>query len=209
MRNEMVEVEEGLLRHGELCRCHCCVASFMGEWIDGLADKTSTGHWQVFGTATFRTPNYPWRKGFPTGGSYKPSPHFVHGTFHRLIRYLEGELRSPLDYVVADQLGALNGRLHQHFILAAPGLDEFQRKDIWNFLFERAGFNRILPFEHGAAYYIGGYIGRAVSDCEWDFRLASQAAIPPMPPITGRTEIVRSVEMPKAAFKNTKKEWHR
>jgi len=181
----------------------------MGKWIDDLAEETSTGHWQLFGTATFRTPNYPWQKGFPMGGSYKPSSHFVHRTYDQLIRYLEREMNSTVDYVVADQLGAMNGRLHQHFILAAPGLDDFPRRKIWDRLFKRAGFNRILPFEHGAAYYIGRYIGRAVRDCEWDIRLASHPLVAPVAFKTGGAEIVSSAAMPKEAFKNTKKEWHR
>lgn len=195
--------------HGKLCPCFLCLASVMGCWIDGLAGMTSIGRWQIFGTATFRTPDYPWKKGFPIGGSYKPSPNFVHRTYHQLIQFLEGQLHSPIDYVVADQLGALNGRLHQHFILAAPGLDAFRREDIWNYLFKRAGFNRILPFDHGAAFYIGRYIGRSVADCDWDFRLASHPDVPPMPSKVGRMDIARSVEMPKGAFKNTRKEWHR
>jgi hypothetical protein len=195
--------------HGDSCRCHKCMAATMGTWIDGLGGKTSTGRWQAFCTATFRTPTYPWQRGFPMGGSYKPNPHFVHRTFEGLIFSIEDELHAPVDYVVADQLGALNGRLHQHFILAAPGLDEYPRQKIWNHLFERAGFNRILPFERGAAYYIGRYIGRAISDCEWDFRFASHPPIPPMPRITGGNEIVRSVTMPKEAFKDTQKGWHR
>lgn len=207
--SQMVELESSAHAHGELCRCHTCLASFFGKWIDGLADATSTGRWQIFGTVTFRTPNYPWQSGFPTGGSYKPSPHFVHRTYDQLIRFLERELQTPVDYVVADQLGAVNGRLHQHFILAALGLDEFPRKQIWNHLFEGAGFNRILPFEHGAAYYIGRYIGRTVSDCEWDLRLASHPFAPPIPCKTGKVDLVPSVEMPKEAYKNTKKGWHR
>jgi hypothetical protein len=181
----------------------------MGQWIDGMAKETSPGHWQVFGTATFRTPYYPWRRGFPLGGSYKPSPNFVHRNFDQLIRFIEGEIHAPVDYVVADQLGAANGRLHQHFILAAPGLDDFPRTKIWNRLFERAGFNRILPFERGAAYYIGRYIGRDAANSEWSFRLAAHPDVPPIPRRIGRTEIVRSVEMPKQSFKYTKKEWHR
>jgi hypothetical protein len=143
------------------------------------------------------------------GGSYRPSPHFVHRTFAQLVSHLENELHSSIDYVVADQLGALNGRLHQHFILAAPGLDQYPRTQIWNHLFKHAGFNRILPFERGAAFYIGKYIGRDVSECEWDVRFASSPSIPPMPRQVGNTEIVRSVEMPKEAFKNTQKGWHR
>jgi hypothetical protein len=197
------------LQHGDLCRCHKCMAVAMGSWIDELAEKTSTGCWQIFGTATFRTPSYPWQKGFPRGGSYKPSPDFVHRTYKQLVSYLENELHTPIDYVVADQLGAQNGRLHQHFVLAAPGLDRYSRKEIWGHLFKRAGFNRILPFERGAAYYVGRYIGRKISDCDWDFRLASSPPVPSVPRQVGRTEIVRSVEVPKGAFKNTQKGWHR
>jgi hypothetical protein len=195
--------------HGDLCRCHKCMAVAMGSWIDSLAEKTSTGHWQIFGTATFRTPQYPWQKGFPLGGSYKPNSHFVHRTYQKLVSHLENGLNTSMDYVVADQLGAMNGRLHQHFILAARGLDHYPRTQIWNYLFELAGFNRILPFERGAAYYVGRYIGRKISDCEWDIRLASSPPVPPMPRQIGRTDVVRSTEMPKEAFKNTRKEWHR
>jgi hypothetical protein len=127
---EEVEFQSGASGHGELCRCNRCLATFMGRWIDGLAKQTSSGRWQLFGTVTFRTPNYPWQKGFPVGGSYKPSPNFVHRTYDQLIRYLEGRIHSPVDYVVADQLGAVNGRLHRHFILAAPGLDKFPRNEV-------------------------------------------------------------------------------
>ena len=213
-----METENGIeqfgqseIRHAESCRCKFCLARAMGQWIDGLAEKTRPGRWQLFGTATFRTPDYPWQKGFPMSGSYKPSPHFAHRTYEQLIRYLETELRSPLDYVVADQLGAVNGRLHQHFILAGLGLDGFPRAKIWNRLFERAGFNRILPFERGAAYYVGRYIGRAVADCEWDVHLTSSAPTPRMrmPNPRGGLEIVHSADLAKHHFKNTKKEWHR
>lgn len=182
----------------------------MGKWIDDLAKETSTGAWQIFGTATFRTPNYPWQRGFPMGGSFKPSAHFAHGTFDKTVMHLEKKLGAPVDYVVADQLGSANQRLHQHFILAAPGLDRYPRTAIWKYLFDKAGFNRILPFEQGAAYYIGRYIGRDVANCEWDLRLASHPPVPPMPVLIGRTEIVRSVDMPKEEYKkNAVKGWHR
>jgi hypothetical protein len=147
--NDVDEFELATRRHGEFCRCYRCLASSIGTWIDGLSADTSTGRWQIFGTATFRTPDYPWQKGFPMGCSYKPSPHFVHRNYDQLIRYLESQLHSLLDYFVADHLGAINGRLHQHFILAAPGLDQFPRTKIWKRLFDRAGFSRILPFERG------------------------------------------------------------
>jgi len=195
--------------HGELCRCHKCVARAMGSWIDSLGPQTSTQHWQLFGTVTFRTPYFPWRKGFPMGGSYRPSPHFVHRNYRDLIAHLERRLCSPVDYVVADQIGAINGRLHQHFILASPGLETYPRREIWEFLYARAGFNRILPFERGAAFYIGRYIGRAIPACEWDVPISRNPTIPTIPRPVGRTEIVRSVEMEKQSFKNTKKGWHR
>jgi hypothetical protein len=181
----------------------------MGKWIDGLAKETSTGAWQIFGTATFRTPNYPWQRGFPMGGSYKPSVHFVHKTFDQTVKRLEDKLAASVDYFVADQLGSANQRLHQHFILAALGLDRYPRTDIWKFLFDKAGMNRILRFEQGAAFYIGKYIGRDVSSCDWDYRLASHPPGPPMPVLIGKTEIVRSVDAPKDEYKRTVKGWHR
>jgi hypothetical protein len=195
--------------HRPHCRCQACLASIFGGWIDALAEKTSTRRWQIFGTSTFRTPDYPWQRGFPTLGSYKPSPQFVHRTFERLIQFLETDLHSQVEYVVADQLGNVNGRLHQHFILASRGLDEYPRNKIWAYLLEHAGYNRILPFERGAAYYVGRYIGKAVRDCEWDVRISSRRTVRSRASEIGKVNLVLSVDMPKGAYKNTRKGWHR
>jgi hypothetical protein len=141
--------------------------------------------------------------------SPRPSPHFASHLFKSMIRHLEGELSARVDFVVADQLGAVGGRFHQHWILAAEGLDEYPRKSIWKWLWKRAGWNRILPFEHGAAYYIGRYIGRDVSKCEWDVRIGECIPVRRVPQRGGRTVIVRSADLPRNEFHKTINAWHR
>ena|SRR5437867_4025771 len=96
-----------MLGHEAGCSCHKCFANAMGSWIDELGARTSPGQFQVFGTTTFRTPTYPWQRGFPTGGAGRPSPDYAHHLFGRLVSHLERELGSTPDYVVADQYGAL------------------------------------------------------------------------------------------------------
>ena len=119
------------LIHKDGCGCWRCLSNHMGRYIDSLGRETGPRKWQVFATITFRTPTYPWQRGFPTGGCGRPKPEFAHHLFDRLILHLESELGSRLDYVVADQLGERGGRLHQHAILAAPGLAEYSRTSIW------------------------------------------------------------------------------
>jgi hypothetical protein len=159
------------------CSCWACHSSVMGGFIDSLSSQTSSGEWQVFTTITFRTSDYPWARGFPTCGSGRPKADFAHHLFDRLIEHLERELDTRVDYVVADQLGERLGRLHQHAILAAPGLAEYSRKEMWQWLDERAGYSRILPFEQGAAYYIARYIGRDVNRCDWDLRIGDRPPV--------------------------------
>lgn len=170
-------------RHDFSCRCAACFAEHMGRWIDDLGTRTVDRKWQVFVTITFRTDDYPWQRGFPIAQP-KPHPHFAHRTFERLVEWLQRELISRVDYVVADQLGSQNGRLHQHAVMSADGLMDYpwikrsdSRPSIHEWLWKRAGFNRILPFEHGAAFYIGRYIGRDAHRCEWEARVGNQALI--------------------------------
>jgi hypothetical protein len=194
--------------HDAGCGCWKCLAQVLGAWVDVQAPRTEPGRWQVFGTTTFRTPDYPWKKGFPML-SPRPSPLFGSHLFSSMVDHLEHELSARVDYVVADQLGALGGRFHQHWILAAEGLGDYPRKAIWKWLWDRAGWNRVLPFEHGAAYYIGRYIGRDVTRCEWDLRIGDRGATLPVPLPIGRTEIVRSADLPRNEFHKTVNAWHR
>jgi hypothetical protein len=192
----------GTLIHEDGCGCWRCFSNHMGQYIDSLGSQTGPGEWQVFVTITFRTPTYPWQRGFPTGGSGRPKAVFAHHLFDRLIAHLEGELGSRVDYVVADQLGDRGGRLHQHAILAAPGLAEYSRTSIWEWLKERAGWSRVLPFEQGAAYYISRYIGRDINRCDWDLRVgdpghSGQIVLP-----VGGTDLVLSSALPKSFFHN-------
>lgn len=149
-QGDMAEIS----RHDEGCGCWQCLSHHMGRFIDSLGLQTGPGEWQDFATITYETPNYPWCRGFPTGGSGRPKAEFAHHLFDRLIAHLEAEVGFRVDYVVADQLGNRFGRLHQHAILAAQGLAEYPRTAIWEWLKERAGWSRILPFEQGAAFYI-------------------------------------------------------
>jgi hypothetical protein len=110
-----------------------------------------------------------------------------------MIRWLENDLRERVEYFVADQYGEIGGRLHQHIGLAsnslvgaAEELSAMREADskttrlpevlrpFASTLWTEAGFNRILPWELDAGYYIGRYIGRDAGRCHWDFRVGSE-----------------------------------
>jgi hypothetical protein len=186
------------------CRCWKCYADLMGRWIDTLGAKTGPGRWQIFSTITYATREYPWCRGFPILAG-RPKADFAHHLFDRLVVHLESEIGSHLDYVVADQLGSINGRFHQHAILGAVGLDTYPRTEIWKWLKERAGWSRILPFEQGAAYYISRYIGRDANRCEWFPRIGEEQPATRSTEI-GRVNVVRSAEVPRVYFKQSYRE---
>ena len=190
--------------HPEGCQCWKCYADQMGRWIDGLGEKTVPARWQVFATITYSTKSYPWCRGFPILAG-RPKADFAHHLFDRLVALLESELHSRVDYVVADQLGAINGRFHQHAILAALGLDKYPRTRIWQWLKDRAGWSRILPFEQGAAFYISRYIARDAHRCEWFPRVGEEQPATQGPEV-GRVTVVRSAEVPRDYFKQSCKD---
>jgi hypothetical protein len=175
----------------------------MGRWIDSLGAETGPDRWQVFATITYATSLPPWCRGFPLVAG-KPKPDFAHHLFDRLTLHLEAELHSRVDYVVADQFGSINGRFHQHAILAALGLDDFPRKEIWKWLKNRAGWSRILPFKQGAAFYISRYIGRDANRCEWSLRIGEERLSIERPPEIGKVTVVPSAAMPREYFKNSR-----
>jgi len=186
--------------HTNGCSCWRCFAAQLGQWIDALGAQTLSGRWQVFATITYATRSYPWCRGFPTLAG-RPKADFAHHLFDRFIAHLAGELGARVDYVVADQLGSINGRFHQHAILSAPGLNAYSRTELWRWLKERAGWSRILPFEHGAAYYISRYIGKDANRCEWFPQVGEQQTPPLLSVGVGKVEIVRSAVLPRFYFR--------
>ena len=194
---------ERAIEHLEGCSCRRCLSHDMGRFIDSQGRKTPSGRWDVFATITYQTPDYPWCRGFPKGGSGRPKAEFAHHLFDRLIAHLEGELDSRIDYVVADQFGERFGRLHQHAILAAQGLAEYPRKRIWEWLKEHAGWSRVLPFEHGAAFYISRYIGRDMNRCEWNLSIGDRQLCEIDVSAIGGVVVAESANMPKAFFHNS------
>jgi len=179
----------------------------MGAFIDELGKRTRAGRWLWFATLTYRTPHFPWARGFPIEQPV-PSAEFAHHLFARMIHWIEGQVHCQVDYFVTDQFGAIGGRLHQHCGLSWPGLFEYRWKDLQEMLWKNAGFNRILPWKQDAGYYIGRYIGRDAERCHWDFRVGVEPVRSPVP--VGRTVVASSADMPSKAYRGgVLARWHR
>jgi len=63
--------------HTSSCSCWRCIADVRGRWLDVLSLRTCVGTWILFVTLTYRTPAYPWKRGFPGSGAGKPNPEFA------------------------------------------------------------------------------------------------------------------------------------
>jgi hypothetical protein len=229
MDNELQSEDgrESALHHPAGCGCWRCYSQSVRKFIDTLGSKTASGQWQFFLTQSYRTRSYPWARGFPRRS--EPNPDFVHHFSDFLISWLEREFGPPVEFFFADQYGEAGGRLHQHFGISGPGLSTVfsklctlhrtgmtkqlpaELKSFQLMLWERAGFNRILPWLHPASFYIGRYIGRDAIRCYWDFRVGS--ALPPesRPAVTvGRTVIASSSDLPAEYYRGgLLRRWHR
>jgi hypothetical protein len=195
-------------KHRAACRCRLCFADRIGAFIDSLGRRTLTGRWLWFLTLTFRTSHFPWTRGFPIEQP-EPSADFAHHSFERMILWIQGQVHSRVEYFVADQFGELGGRLHLHCGLSWPGLFEYRWKDLQEMLWKDAGFNRILPWESDAGYYVGRYIGRDVGRCHWDFRVGLEPVRPTVP--VGRRVVAESSapDDSSRAYRQTLRHWHR
>ena len=153
------------------CSCKRCCTQVLGAWFDEVGRKTESGGWDCFVTITYRTPWHPWRSGFPLSVSSRPSPEFGIHLFESFVGQIEAGLGARVEYVVVDQYGKLNGRFHQHALLAAPGLEHYPRHEMEAWLIGNAGYSRVLPFKRGAAYYLARFAGCDLQAADWKVRL--------------------------------------
>jgi hypothetical protein len=196
-------------KHCAACSCWLCLADRMGAQIDELGGRTMAGRWLWFTTLTFRTPHFPWARGFPIEQP-EPCPDFVHHFFNRkMIPWIEGQVHARVEWFVADQFGEVGGRLHLHCGLSWPGLFEYRWKDLQAMLWEQAGFNRILPWQMDAGYYIGRYIGRDARRCHWSFRIGPESVRHAVP--VGRQVVAHSPTPDDSsnAYRQGLGRWHR
>jgi hypothetical protein len=188
-----------MAKHEDVCRCWRCTSRLLGEWFDELGARTVSGHWDSFVTISYKMGDCPWRRGFPVK-RWKPNPEFADNFFKLFIRHFEDTLDERLDYCVANQYGNVNGRLHQHALLAGHGLDEAMRTKMQLWLAAEAGSSRVLPFEPGAAGYLARYIGRSLPETEWGIEVGEQKMERVAKPERWGYEVVVSADMPKTAF---------
>ncbi len=195
--------------HALGCGCWRCRTQALGDWLDKLGGQTDPGKWQNFATITYATHSYPWARGFPNSGSGRPSSDFAGHFFAFFVSHLEAQLGSRLDYVVADQFGTLNGRFHQHALLAAKGMEHQPRREIEEWLRNHAGYARLLPFEHGAAHYLVRFLGRDIEGAEWDLRVGNRESGWSEQSKTGQRLVATSAELPRSFFHQTMPRRHR
>lgn len=197
-------------KHRASCRCFLCFADRMGKFVDDLGRRTQAGKWIWFITLTFRTPHFPWAHHFPIEQP-KPASDFVHHYFARMISWIESEIHHPVEYFTADQFGEVGGRIHLHCGLSWPGLFEYRWKDLQQKLWAEAGFNRILPWQLDAGYYIGRYVGRDAQRAHWDWNVGIHTPkLRLLKPIGRKVLVASSVpEESSREFRRTMGSWHR
>jgi hypothetical protein len=144
-----------------------------------------------------------------------------------MMSWLEREFGSGFEYFYADQYGETGGRLHQHFGISSPAIIQASAelasiretggkrlpeilKPLQKMLWERAGFNRILPWVYPASFYIGRYIGRDAARCNWEWRVGpdgQQTSF--VKSAIGRVVVAPSADLPSIHFRNVLEGWHR
>jgi hypothetical protein len=187
----------------EFCNCWRCTARVLGRWLDILGARTCLGRWLFFVTITYRATEYQWVRGVPVSGTGRPSPAFARYLFTLFSEYVENSVGAPIDYVVVDQYGSRTGRFHQHALVTGRGLDRYPRRHLESWLLRNAGYSRVLPFERGAAYYVGRFIGREAAGLEWDLRIGREAEKRSLSVDVGRMVVAKSADLPSDLFHQT------
>lgn len=197
-------------KHRADCHCYLCFSDRMGKFVDDLGRETQAGRWLWFITLTFRTPHFPWCDGFPIEQP-QPNADFVEHFFARMLRWIEQEVHCPVEFFVAHQFGELGGRIHLHCGLSWPNLFEYRWNELQAMLWKSAGFNRILPWEQDAGYYIARYIGRDAHRANWRWNVGIHSAPLRLLRPIGRNVIAASPAPDNSSreFRRTMGAWHR
>lgn len=141
----------------------------------------------------------------------RPNLDFVETFFNRMTAWVEREVHHPVEFFVAHQFGEINGRIHLHCGISFPFLYEYRWKELQAMLWRRAGFNRILPWEQSAAYYIARYIGRDAQRANWRWNVGIHSAPLRLLRPIGRNVIAASPAPDNSSreFRRTMGAWHR
>jgi hypothetical protein len=201
----------------------------IGGWVDRLRP------WDLFVTATFRPQVRRWknRAGFAaleTGiargaelrstlssrdftqrlASHTPAAGYVQRFFSGWIEGLTQTLHQRVDYFVGFEAGTQSGANHFHALLAADGLRDYPRKELWQELFDSAGRSLVLPFDpgRGAGWYLAAaYVGK--KQLGWDISVGNRALIAARPTPGGGHDLTHSPALPRWSFHSTLGRWHR
>jgi len=201
----------------------------IGGWVDGLRS------WDLFVTTTFRSQIRRWKNsaGFAaleTGiakgaerrstlssrdftqrlASHTPSAGYVQRFFSGWVEGLTEKLRQRVDYFVGFEAGTQSGANHFHALLAADGLRDHSRRELWQDLFDSAGRSLVLPFDpgRGAGWYLAAaYVGK--KQLGWDVRVGNRALVTSRPAPGGGRDLMPSPALPRSFFHSTLGSWHR
>ncbi len=207
----------------------------VGEWVDRLAVEKLGRDWNLFVTATFRPRIRRWKnpsgfaatetalvKGAEKGtlltradltqrlSSHSPSAGYVQRFFTGWIADLTEALQSRVDYFVGFEAGTLSGANHFHALVAAEGLHDYSRHELWQDLYDTAGRSLVLPFDsgRGAGWYLAAsYVGK--KQLGWDVSVGNRGLIQSRPARGGGQDLTRSVAFSRDLFHLTCTRWHR
>jgi hypothetical protein len=201
----------------------------IGGWVDGVRS------WDVFVTATFRPQVRRWKNpaGFAaleTGiakgaerrstlsssdftqrlASHTPGMGYVQRFFSAWVQGLTQRLLQRVDYFVGFEAGTQSGANHFHALIAADGLRDYSRTELWQDLFTSAGRSLVLPFDpgRGAGWYLAAaYVGK--KQLGWDVSVGNRALIASRPIAGGGHDLTSSPALPRSSFHSTLGRWHR
>lgn len=160
-----------------------------GDFLSTLRD------WSWFGTFTYRS-QHP--------SDYRlPRRDWALAKAREFLHQLENAAGQPIAWVMADDLGALGGRIHCHVLIA--GVDKLNIYYWRDLAFHRFGRSQLAVFQDdgGAPYYIAQNGLSETGDLEFGGTLWSRGAKETVAPQTGRIVVAQSAEVPSALYRMT------
>lgn len=101
-----------------------------------------------------------WRPATKLNLPYSPFTHQILSEVYLFMEFLQASAGVPIGYIVAEEIGELNGRWHLHLLIS--GVSDLRRKIWWSAAFQIWGRSRIDLYDpqRAAAFYAAKYAAK-------------------------------------------------
>jgi hypothetical protein len=147
-----------------------------------------------------------WRPVSKLNRPQSPFTYEILSEVRLFMELLEASVGAPIGYIIAEEIGELNGRWHLHLLISGVSAD-IRRSIWWSAAFQIWGRTRIDAYDpqKAAAFYAAKYAAKqlgAIHLCGTLRGISMDDCEHPCAVIVGGEDVVRSDSMPSAFYRS-------